>query len=561
MSPDMKRSQQITIIVFFLSIIYSVPIVQGVYEFMHNEEHRIQIMDLIEDLFVTPMKKASADAAIIDSLAQEALQIGKEVHATKVTAGNTVHPWDSERALDLCDDAAMKIMMLKKSVIDYNRHLEGDRNKFAAEDTLKSYYVSLTRIERSVEEVRAAIQSSKNPNEVAVHCAILQNDVAVVRKNFGGEKSIIDYPAMTLTALRRCMVGADYLRSYEKDVEHSSIFASEIRPWMLMANYQVYGDLGSKGIMGERGWFFYRPDVDYLIKPSIFDFRSRDVDPNDVPITDNIIENIVSFKNHLAGKGIDLLLVIMPTKPSIYPELLNKKMKPESAGTFSHSLAIMERLNKAGIETINLFGAFAIERNRDAAEGDSLYLRTDTHFKRRAVLITAQVIADRVKQYIWYINGTTEYGIDSVVVSRFGDIGEMTNLGNFHLWKYKFSFLPESTLCYQVYRIERDKKGVVTGRTLYKDDYARSQVLVLGDSFSRIYQTDLPKSAGWIAHLARDLQQPVASVVNDGGASTLVRQVLARKPQLLKNKKLVIWEIVERDFRFGAEGWKDVVIH
>ena len=313
--------------------------------------------------------------------------------------------------------------------------------------------------------------------------------------------------------------------------------------------------------MGEHGWFFYRPDVDYLVKPSVFDSRSRDVDPNDVPITDNIIGNIVSFKNRLTGNGIDLLLVIMPTKPSIYPELVNKRMKPESAGTFSHSLAIMEQLNKAGIETINLFGAFAAERNRDAAEGDSLYLRTDTHFKRRAVLLTAHVIANRVKQYPWYINGTTEYSIDSVVIFRSGDIGEMTNLGSFHLGKYEFSFPPESTLCYQVYRIARDEKGTVTDRTLYKDDYARSQILVLGDSFSRIYQTDLPKAAGWIAHLARDLSQPVASVVSDGGASTLVRQVLARKPQLLKNKKLVIWEIVERDFRFGAEGWKDVVIH
>jgi len=518
-------------------------------------------MDLVEDLFVTPMKKASADAAMIDSLADEAAQIGKEIQATKITADNTTHPWDPQIALDLCDDAATKIIVLKKSIIDYNRHLEGDRNKFAAEDTLKPYYVSLVRLEQSLEDVRGALQSSANPAEVAVRDAVLQNDVGAVRKNFGGEKSIIDYPAMTLTALRRCMVGADYLRPYEKDVEQSSIFASAIRPWMLMAYYRAYGDLGSKGIMGEHGWFFYRPDVDYLVKPSVFDSRSRDVDPNDVPITDNIIGNIVSFKNRLTGNGIDLLLVIMPTKPSIYPELVNKRMKPESAGTFSHSLAIMEQLNKAGIETINLFGAFAAERNRDAAEGDSLYLRTDTHFKRRAVLLTAHAIANRVKQYPWYINGTTEYSIDSVVIFRSGDIGEMTNLGSFHLGKYEFSFPPESTLCYQVYRIARDEKGTVTDRTLYKDDYARSQILVLGDSFSRIYQTDLPKAAGWIAHLARDLSQPVASVVSDGGASTLVRQVLARKPQLLKNKKLVIWEIVERDFRFGAEGWKDVVIH
>ena len=50
----------------------------------------------------------------------------------------------------------------------------------------------------------------------------------------------------------------------------------------------------------------------------------------------------------------------------------------------------------------------------------------------------------------------------------------------------------------------------------------------------------------------------MASVVNDGGASTLVRQELARRPQLLRGKTVVIWEFVERDIRFGTEGWKPV---
>jgi hypothetical protein len=50
----------------------------------------------------------------------------------------------------------------------------------------------------------------------------------------------------------------------------------------------------------------------------------------------------------------------------------------------------------------------------------------------------------------------------------------------------------------------------------------------------------------------------VTSIVNNGGASTLVRQELSRKPQLLVNKKVVVWEFVERDIRFGTEGWQIV---
>jgi hypothetical protein len=96
-----------------------------------------------------------------------------------------------------------------------------------------------------------------------------------------------------------------------------------------------------------------------------------------------------------------------------------------------------------------------------------------------------------------------------------------------------------------------------TTGALYRDDPDAS-VLVLGDSFLRIYQSDEPQAAGFIAHLARSLRQPVSSIVNDGGASTLVRQELSRRPQLLHGKRVVIWEFVERDIRFGTEGWKAV---
>jgi hypothetical protein len=83
-------------------------------------------------------------------------------------------------------------------------------------------------------------------------------------------------------------------------------------------------------------------------------------------------------------------------------------------------------------------------------------------------------------------------------------------------------------------------------------------VLVLGDSFLRIYQRDEPGSAGFVSHLARELKMPLSSIINDGGGSTLVRQELYRKPDLLKGKKVVVWEFTERDIRFGVEGWQNV---
>ena len=75
----------------------------------------------------------------------------------------------------------------------------------------------------------------------------------------------------------------------------------------------------------------------------------------------------------------------------------------------------------------------------------------------------------------------------------------------------------------------RADKSCAGHATAYQDD-PDAEILVLGDSFLRIYQQDEPGAAGFIAHLAQELQQPLTSLVNDGGASTLVRQELYRRP-------------------------------
>lgn len=157
------------------------------------------------------------------------------------------------------------------------------------------------------------------------------------------------------------------------------------------------------------------------------------------------------------------------------------------------------------------------------------------------------------------------YAAFDSIADRMGDVGEMSGLNKFNAFKVQkvvghvvsqqevserkeppADSLSDSTIVYD------------TTKTPFKDDFRKAKILILGDSFSRIYQTDSPVNAGWIAHFAKNMNRPVASIVSDGGASTLVREKLARKAGVLKGKKLLIWEFVERDLRFGAEGWKDV---
>jgi hypothetical protein len=158
--------------------------------------------------------------------------------------------------------------------------------------------------------------------------------------------------------------------------------------------------------------------------------------------------------------------------------------------------------------------------------------------------LAAETVASYVCERGWVAHGAVPYSERPAPIERLGDLLLMMQAP-----PIERLFQPEDVDCQQVVRTDSGE--------LYEDDPV-SKVLVLGDSFLRIYQIDEPGAAGFSAHLARNLGMPVSSIISDGGASTLVRQELARNPELLENTGVVIWEFVERDLRFGTEGWQTV---
>jgi hypothetical protein len=356
------------------------------------------------------------------------------------------------------------------------------------------------------------------------------------------------------------------LQRLESDLESRCRLAQAVRPWTQYVRFVLFEDAGDQAMLGRSGWFFYKPAVRYLVEPcplanAAMVIRSVPVrasweTPYGVTTNENdIFAAIVSFRDELARRGIRLLVMPAPNKSSIYPEMLTGRAKQASGSVNPTTQTLLAQLREAGVETVDLFEIFRIARNSAGLENGTnpqsairnpqsapYYLAQDSHWSPEGMRLAAEAVARRLLDAGWVEKGPVKYEMKPVTVERYGDVLRMIRVP-----RVERLFRPERTSCTQV-------MDTRTGKP-YTDD-PNSPVLVLGDSFLRIFERDGPGSGGFIAHLACHLGFGLTSLVNDGGASTLVRQQLARKPALLQGKKVVIWEFVERDIRFGTEGWQ-----
>ncbi len=324
------------------------------------------------------------------------------------------------------------------------------------------------------------------------------------------------------------------LRRYERSLEDASLLAGRLRPWAQYAQFRWCADLGEKGFAGRDGWLFYRPGLQYMTQRD--DGRAGADDP---------VRAIRAFRDALSERGVHLLVVPAPNKESIYPEMVTAQAQGVSVMLCRRTRDVLDRLQGSGVEVVDLFQVFARAKlDHSPSSLHPLYLPQDTHWSPTGVRIAAQAVAGRLRDLGWVEPGTTTYVERSILVRRVGDVLQMLQVP-----QIESTVPPQEVYAAQVVRRDSGE--------LYRDD-PLARVLVLGDSFLRIYERDQPGAAGLVAHLAEQLKQPLASIISDGGASTLVRQELHRRPRLLENKTVVVWEFVERDIRDGTEGWQIV---
>lgn len=415
------------------------------------------------------------------------------------------------------------------------------------------------------------------------------------------------------------------LRRYESTLENQSWVRQELRPAVQRILLAGLKDAGAKGLLGAGGWMFYRPGVRYLIegdRPDLPELAPRKIDVAGwakavVPAVwaarvDRLVPDlecdvvapgrpasrrhaalqaIVEYRRQLKERGIELLVMPVPEKASVYPDRLVRRVNvPEF---HSPTEVLLDDLRREGVEVIDLFALFRRCRTQTAAapEYGASYLATDTHWTPAGARLAAELVAERIRQRGCLPKVPRKYKTTAVEVRRCGDVVEMMQVPGINRW-----FPTELVTCRQItdkiagLLIPRvgDREGTFVNTHL-KDTPLEPTVLLLGDSFSRIYQlpepkslgeivgrTDsqtantasqtrstkrlLPGSAGFPSLLAQALQSPVDYIVSDGGAATEVRQRLSVNSEILENKKVLIWEFTERDVGLGRQGWRPVAL-
>jgi hypothetical protein len=375
------------------------------------------------------------------------------------------------------------------------------------------------------------------------------------------------------------------LRQFEEALQDKSWFQQKLRPQVRRALFRTLRDAGPKGVIGLDGWVFYRPDLRYLVEPNhleLGDPHSKWVRPADgATQRDSVALAVAHFRDQLKTRGIELVVVPVPGKPGIYPDKLTRRAVGKAPETHSPTLELLDALRRMGVPTVNLFAVFQHARFQPGGlqTGAPLYLAQDTHWSPRGARLAAGAVASRIQALGLAPAQTREFHTQSVSVARWGDVLEMMQIPGL-----RDVFPPEIVECQQV--LDPAFGPLVPKRSerpgAYRHPSQESSILVLGDSFCRIYQFPeprslgdlpgwpagqqedpgakrlLPGSAGFISHLARELKSPVDAIVSDGGASTDVRRKLSTNPEILEGKRIVVWEFAEREIALGRPGWEDV---
>jgi len=336
------------------------------------------------------------------------------------------------------------------------------------------------------------------------------------------------------------------ISAFESKLKEESVLTKSL---LSPAQATMTGWLGvgnEKAYIGNNGWLFYRPDVEYLTSPGFLDPAELTRKSHGIhTIQPDPVAGILDFSRQLKQRGIRLIVVPMSTKPMLEGEFLSKTLAKQGALQNPSFDEFEKQLSQAGVQ---VFDPTPILSKAKLDSGLPQYLVSDTHWTPSGMEAVAHSLSQEISR-----TGDLptipdpKYTLSDVPITNVGDIAEMLKLP-----KGQNLFPGQMVTTHQVMQSNGSE---------WEPD-AKSDVLLLGDSFTNIYSLEgimgWGKSAGFAEHLSYNLKRPLDRIsINAGGAYSSRRalaQQMARGVDRLDGKKIVIYEFSMRDLNEGD--WK-----
>ena len=292
----------------------------------------------------------------------------------------------------------------------------------------------------------------------------------------------------------------------------------------------------SFSVPGEsKGWFFLKSELRQVGLGKFWEQPWADVVSN--PGKEDPIPYMVEFKDALAEKNVELMVVPIPMKASIYPDHLNADF---AAGDPYALRPLYEKMRAEGLDVLDLEPILAALR----ATG-KLYCEQDAHYSPRACEIIAASLAKKIKARDWadQLEADTIVRSEPTEISITGDLVVGTD--------YARNTKEES--------LEVRFAGHAAGGSKPEpaEPDAASPILLFGDSHTLVFQEGAStgmhcQGAGLLDQLQFELQSRVDHYGQKGSGTVQARKALYGKvrstPGFWESKKLVIWVFSSREF-------------
>ncbi len=292
---------------------------------------------------------------------------------------------------------------------------------------------------------------------------------------------------------------------------------------------------GRMGFEGKGDWVFFRKSLEYLTAGDL----------SDQPREKNPLPHLVEFRDYLQEHKTNMLFVVVPTKAEIYYEKLPADMPDASDVVVNpYGRKLLHDAQQAGIEVIDLLPHLLEAKAADTSSEEHLYQHQDTHWTNRGLQISARLISERIKQYAWYDemdSARVDFQVRDTTFSRQGDIVDKLPED------VRAEYPPVTLKAQRVYQPD----GTPT-----RPNSATAPVMLIGDSFTGVFELVDCKSAGVGSHVAAKTGLPVDIITSWGGGPLVRRKMLRARSDELGHKRVVVYLMVARDLYNYAQSWE-----